>query len=111
MKDGILKLRAMVESVLHNHENARNSDQWLTIKIWTTFFPSRIIQDESRGQMIRLTDIMELPREDNVKRVRAIIQNVERRFLPTSSAVRKARKINEEVWLEYVRNSTEHKRI
>lgn len=97
----IKTLRAQVEHILDKHPKARDSDQWLTIKLWTVFYPSRI-QDSDKGKFIYLRDVMELPREDNIKRVRAIIQNVENRFLPTNIEVVRKRKINEEVWKEYI---------
>lgn len=112
MSTDLPKLRVMVERVLKEFTSARNSDQWLTIKIWTLYFPSKIIElpsdvpESASIKAVKLTDIMELPREDNVKRIRAIIQNEEHRFLPTSPEVRKQRKINEEIWLEYVKNVT-----
>ena len=43
-------------------------------------------------------DLMDLPREDNVKRIRAVIQNKEHRLLPTSEEVLKQRGVNEKYW-------------
>lgn len=98
-------LKQQVLRILDEFPQSRNSDQWLTIKLWCVFYPSRIVRLENEEPMIRLKDIMDLPREDNVKRVRAIIQNVENKFLPTSLAIVKQRKINEELWREYLKNN------
>ena len=101
--------------ILEKYPKARDSDQWLTIKLWCIFYPSRIKEEilpvpEGEQPNVRkfvyLEDIMELPREDNVKRIRAIIQNVEHKFLPTTWEVAKQRKINEDEWKEYVVNIT-----
>ena len=95
-------LKNQVLQILEKYPKARNSDQWLTIKIWCDFYPTRIIREEGKEPMIKLSDIMELPREDNVKRVRAIIQNEDNMFLPTSIEVVKQRKINEDIWRRYI---------
>ena len=43
-------------------------------------------------------DLYWLPREDNVKRVRAFWQNDKKKFLPTVLEVAIARRINEDEW-------------
>ena len=95
----------MVLSVLEKYPEARDSDQWLTIKIWTIYFPSMIAPLKDNRPGVALRDIMQLPREDNVKRIRAKIQNEEHRFLPTTKAVAMQRKINEDVWENYCRSN------
>lgn len=115
------ELKTRILKILQDYPKSRDSDAWLTIKLWCVFYPSRIIRKEAdcicapgsetlncpkhtgkEGEpMIRLKDIMDLPREDHVKRIRAIIQNEEHKFLPTSWEVAKQRKINETDWKEY----------
>lgn len=103
-KRKISKLKRMILDTLRDHPKSRDSDQWLTLKIWCDFFPGKIKRDEDgKNPMVRIQDVMELPREDHIKRIRAIIQNEERRYLPTSLEVAKQRKINEEVWNAYVK--------
>lgn len=97
----IKNLRKEVESMLAECAVTRNSDQLLTLKLWVKLFPDKIIKAEDGSQAVKLKDIMLLPREDNVKRVRAKIQNEEHKYLPTTEAVRKARGISEEVWYKY----------
>lgn len=124
MSKKINKLKIQILDILEKHPKSRDSDQWLTIKLWCVFYPSRIIRKEAECScapdratlgcpkhtgreaepMIRLADIMDLPREDNIKRIRAVIQNEEKQFLPTSWAVAKQRKINEEEWKTYMTN-------
>lgn len=101
----IENLKAKVLHVLETFPQSRDCDQWLTLKIWSLYYPKSIFRGEGGVQMVKLRDIMELPREDNVKRVRAIIQNVENKFLPTSLEVVRQRRINEELWKEYIQEN------
>ena len=108
------KLKIQILEILEKYPKSRDSDQWLTIKLWCVYFPSRIHEEviaydeddkaTKTKKYIYLDDIMELPREDDVKRIRAVIQNVEKQFLPTSWAVAKQRKIKQEEWEYYIRN-------
>ena len=104
MSKKIDNLKSQVLKILADFPRSRDSDQWLTIKLWCIFYPSRIKIDAEKKKYIYLTDIMEMPREDGVKRVRAIIQNEEKKFLPTTWEVAKQREINEEEWKNYIRN-------
>lgn len=97
-------LKVQVLKILQDFPKSRDSDQWLTIKLWCVFYPTRIhrlIGNVKSKPYIFLEDIMEMPREDNVKRIRAIIQNEEKKFLPTTWEVAKQRDINELEWKEY----------
>lgn len=93
----IRKLKDKVEHVLEKYPDTRNSDVELTIKIWEEFH-SNMILTERGVKLIRLRALFELPREDNVKRVRAKIQNEEHRFLPTKLSIALKRGILEDVW-------------
>ena len=98
------------KSILENFPKARDSDQWLTIKLWAVYFPSRIHEEklnegtefETIRKFVYLEDIMALPREDNIKRLRAKIQNEEHKWLPTTIEIAKKRHIEESVWINYV---------
>lgn len=96
----IHKLKEKVLVVLASYPETRNSDIALTIAIWRRYYPQAIVTSASGVEGVRLKDLYDLPREDNVKRVRAQIQNVEHRYLPTSWEVAKQRKINEDRWRE-----------
>lgn len=98
----IKKLKNAIEDILERYPKARDSDQWLTLKIWQEYFPTRVITLPDGTIAIRFKDIMEMPREDNVKRIRAKIQNEEGKWLPTTWEVAKQRKILESVWRNYV---------
>mgnify|MGYP000004589549 CR=1 FL=1 len=97
------KLRDMVEAVLRDVEDTRNSDVTLTLEIWKRYYPEHIL-NTSKGDKtgLFLESLYVLPREDNVKRIRAKIQNEENKYLPTIEAVRVKRKISEEAWYDYL---------
>lgn len=98
----ITKLKNKVLYCLEHFEQTRNSDIELTIKIWETFHKQDLKQDALGNKVIYITKLFELPREDNIKRIRAKIQNEENKFLPTSPEIRKKRGIAEDQWREYL---------
>ena len=91
----IKTLKMKVETVLENYPETRNDDIALTIQVWRVFHKEKL-----NFEYVKLSDLVQLPREDNIKRVRAQIQNKEKRFLPTDWEVAKKRQINEENWRE-----------
>jgi hypothetical protein len=93
-------LKQKILWILSEDEQSRNSDIRLTQMIWYKFYNSKIINLDDGTKAVRLRDLFDLPREDNIKRVRAKIQNEEGKFLPTSAEVRKQRKIKEWKWRE-----------
>lgn len=101
----------MVGNILKNYPETRNSDITLMIKLWEVYFPSRVRKGQNGQLGVYLCDLYELPREDNIKRIRAHFQNDMTLYLPTDQAVVKQRRINEEKWREYMSSMTEHKRI
>jgi len=86
----IKNLKGKIEYCLRNYPETRNSDITLTIKIWQTFY--------GISDFVSLKDLYNLPREDNVKRIRAKIQNDQKKFLPTILKVAKKRGILEDEW-------------
>lgn len=100
------RLKNMVEMVLAENEKVqvqgrggiepRNSDIALTIAIWQKWYSVGTNPDS----VIHLYRLFDLPREDNVKRVRAVLQNVEGKYLPTSWEVARKRGIEREKWEE-----------
>lgn len=95
-------LDAKVRFCLEKYPDTRNSDITLTIEIWKNFYAESVITARNGKLGLYIDDLFKLPREDNVKRIRAKIQNVEKKFLPTNPEVAKKRgwKINE--WREYL---------
>lgn len=95
------RLKKMVELMLDENPKwrgvqVRNSDIALTIIIWQRWYN---VSDKDDG-VVHLYRLMDLPREDNVKRIRAVIQNTEHRFLPTDPSVLYKRGIEAEYWAD-----------
>jgi hypothetical protein len=93
------RLKKMVEQILAENPkyrgiDARNSDIALTILIWQRWYGVSVAQDGS----VPLHRLLDLPREDNVKRVRAKYQNEEHKYLPTNPDVLVKRGIAEDYW-------------
>ena len=97
-------LKREVETCLRDYPETRNSDITLLIKVWELFYPQFVKTGSTGASGILFKDLYVAPREDNVKRVRAVFQNVQNKYLPTDWKVAKQRKINEEKWSEYIRN-------
>jgi len=93
------RLKNMVEQILKENPKymnieARNSDIVLLIIIWQRWYG---VSDLENG-IVHVRRLLDLPREDNVKRVRAKIQNEEHKYLPTNPDVLIKRGIIEEYW-------------
>lgn len=84
-----------VRYCLDKYPETRNSDITLTMHIWKEFYQEKLTVVDG-VLAIRLRDLFDLPREDNVKRVRAHIQNDLHEYIPTNWEVAKKRK-----WLQY----------
>src|SRR3989304_6645245 len=80
-------LKAKVLYILSTEEDSRNSDIPLTIKLWQHYPPDTLITGKDGKQYINVRSLFDLPREDNIKRARAEVQNVERRYLPTDISI------------------------
>lgn len=97
----IKDLDKKVRYCLDKDEQSRNSDIRLTQVIWWTFYRDDL-KEVDGVFYVGLGKLFELPREDNIKRIRAKIQNEERLFLPTDPAVAKKRGWKEDEWREYL---------
>lgn len=90
-------LKGQVEYCLSNYKGTRDNDIVLMIRIWKDFYSDYIKDDK-----INLSALYELPREDNIKRIRANLQNVEKKYLPNSLEIALKRGIREEDWREFL---------
>lgn len=96
----IEKLTEKVRACLEKHPDTRDDDVLLTYRIIETYRPDDVRQIEVDGSpvvFIRARAVFAV-REDQVKRIRAKIQNELGEFLPTNPEVRRKRKISEEAW-------------
>lgn len=84
-------LKNQVERILKEYPETRNSDITLTIKIWEIFY--------AKDNKIDVRDLYELPREDNIKRIRAkFCQEKKPWAYPTEIKIMRARRIKEIEW-------------
>ena len=92
-------VKSQVELILEIYPETRNSDIFLTVAVWKKFYGKLVHYNlDEEKHFIYCADLLELPSQDNIKRIRANIQNTQHRFLPTDIAVLKQRKINEIWW-------------
>ena len=101
----IKDLDRKVRAVLAEDEKSRNSDIRLTQMIWWRYYRDYLMENNGKFY-VDITMLYDLPRQDNVKRIRAKIQNEERMFLPTSEKVAKKRGWNEQEWRSYLNKLT-----
>lgn len=94
-------LEAHVRAILKSDERSRNSDIRLTQVLWYTYHKEHFVMVAGHWY-IEVNAMFELPREDNIKRIRARIQNVEHEYLPTDPDVAKKRGWKEEEWRHYL---------
>lgn len=90
-------LKGQVEYVLKEQSHTRDSDIDLTIQVWEEFY-GHALSGLPGSRTVRLRQLFELPREDHVKRIRAHIQNVLKKYPPTSWQVAKKRGFLENEW-------------
>ncbi len=105
-----MKLKDKILYCLEKDEQSRNSDIRLTQSIWFNFHRDKLFENEKGKLCINIQDLFDLPREDNIKRIRAKIQNDQHnpQFLPTSIEVRRQRGILEQTWRAYLGYLTEN---
>lgn len=97
----IKDLDKKVRYCLDKDEASRNSDIRLTQVIWWTFYRESLKEIDG-VYFVSLGKLFDLPREDNIKRIRAKIQNEERKYLPTDPKIAKKRGWNEDEWRSYL---------
>lgn len=92
-------LKEKILKVLKEVPITRNCDIKLTVALWRKYYPNHLkFRQEDQQEYVSLRSLFDLPREDHIKRIRAVIQNIEHKYLPTDPSVRKKRKISEEEW-------------
>lgn len=95
------ELESQIRVVLSEDKKSRNSDIRLTQMIWWKYYRNKIKMVDDKPY-INMNDLFELPREDNIKRIRAKIQNDEKMYLPTDPAIARKRGWAEDEWRSYL---------
>lgn len=104
-KEQIEKDINKVEYCLKNFPETRNSDVTLTQKVWKEFHKEELLELNGKTY-VDLEKMYEIPREDNLKRIRAKFQSCKDKdgrekkpkYLPTNIEVAKKRGINMDIW-------------
>lgn len=96
-------LKKEVEYCLEKYEKARNSDIYLTNAVWIHFYKD-FLRMYDNDWCLPLKYNGYVASRDDIKRIRAKIQNDEKRFLPTNWEVAKKRKWKEQEYYEYFKN-------
>lgn len=99
MKKGTLDRQ--VRHTLEVDPKSRNSDIRLTQVLWWNHYRSFMKMIDGKVY-VNVAHLYDLPREDNIKRIRAKIQNVEKLYLPTDPAIAKKRGWQEDEWRGYL---------
>ena len=94
-------LKTKVLAVLKESPLTRDDDVYLTLKLWIKYYPQKLDMTDPKNPTVTFNQIRTLPREEHIRRHRAIIQNEEKMYLPTSWKVAKQRKILEQEWKNY----------
>jgi hypothetical protein len=103
-----MKFKNLKEKILKTlslYPETRDCDIELTTRIWKEYYPKKLKYREADARYyVALDDLLLIPREDHIKRIRAVIQNEEHKYLPRKMEVRKKRKIAEEEWRKALNN-------
>lgn len=94
-------LERQIRNVLATDERSRNSDIRLTQMLWWTHYRGYMKMIDGKV-FVNVAHLYDLPREDNVKRIRAKIQNDHKEFLPTDPSIAKKRGWQEDEWRGYL---------
>lgn len=93
-------LKEKILYVLRKYPISRNSDKLLTVLIWKSYYSHHLYLAKDGHYYLNIDKYVDvdMPNQDDVKRIRAVIQNKENSYLPTSEGVRKQRRISEDNW-------------
>lgn len=100
MEAQIKTLSDQVRYCLKYFPETRECDIALAEKIWKVFYKGLIVHAFDGKPCVRIEHLKELPREGNIKRIRAHIQNFLHEYLPESPETKRKRGWSEEKWLK-----------
>jgi len=97
-----MTLKDEVTNVLRDYPATRNDDALLALYVWWRRMPDAFRQIDNKWYIEVSSITSGLPREDNIKRIRAFIQNEERQYLPTDLYVLAKRAKRADNWKEEI---------
>jgi len=92
------RAKYVIEHYLEAEPETRNCDKLLTLRVIQHYL------NDNKGKdyvQIKMKDFGCIPAFETIKRIRALFQNVDKKYLPTDPDVRTRRGIAEEAWREY----------
>jgi len=92
-------IRANIIKLLKEDERCRNDDKWLIFRY--------VREVQGIDLYIPFDDFKRMIPFESVRRIRALIQNTEKKFLPTDAEIRKRRLINDEEWRQWLAQAKE----
>lgn len=95
-------LKAEVAQMLKIYPETRDSDISLMIMLWQNYHKSQLVSMNNGTIYVALKSLYDLPREDNIKRIRAKFQNELGLYLPTKLEVALRRGIEEAKWRSFM---------
>lgn len=81
----------LIEKVLSESEDSRNSDKTLTLLVWKEVLGPNVHE-------IKIEKIFDLPDVSSISRLRRVIQNTHRKYIPTKEEVAKRRQWKLDEW-------------
>lgn len=96
------RLKDKILYCLEKYPETRNSDIKLTSAVWFEYYSDKLVTLDDKRLAVPLVELYKIPSQADVKRIRAIIQNKKKLWLPTEPEVRKKRNILEKDWFNYV---------
>jgi len=95
---------------LEKYPQARNSDVYLTQCVWAEFYRN-YLDKIGNDLVLPIKNLDNVSSQDDIKRIRAKIQNKERLYLPTNLEVAKKRGWLEEEWRSYLGYNPELRKV
>lgn len=86
-------LKEIIEDVLRDNITARNNDRFLMVYVY-----QRILKAKYGDTQISYVRLLHLPPQSSIKRIRAMIQNDDQKYLPTYDEVARRRLWDNEKW-------------
>lgn len=105
----IKNLKRVVEEILAKVEATRNSDVYLTLLVWYSYYRDELKQIEDKWY-VSFDALQYLPTESKIGRVRRKIQE-SGKYPPTDPKVAKERKWEEEEWRKAMGSNPEMRHV
>lgn len=102
-------LKSKILTCLSDYPDSRNSDILLTTLLWTRFYSKFLVKLDDGSIAIRLKNLEDVPSQDDIRRIRAMIQNTEKKFQPTIQSVINKRQSRRREYHQYGINNKYNK--